>query len=114
MVHSACPLLADESFGSTNSSAQGNLTTSSGGGLGSMMGGVVGGDSGWKFFNEGSSPMEDGVTVLFNMNQHALVVQKIYLSLETLYIYMFYDLLSCELIITRIFVLIYDVPCFTY
>ncbi|KAM0845517.1 hypothetical protein ACQ4PT_056320 [Festuca glaucescens] len=75
MVHSACPLLADESFGSTNSSTQGNLTTSSGGGLGSMMGGVVGGDSGWKFFNEGSSPMEDGVTVLFNMHQHALVVR---------------------------------------
>ena len=53
---------------------QGNLTTSSSGGLGSMMGGVVGVDSGWKFFNEGSSPMEDGVTVMFIMHQHALVV----------------------------------------
>uniref|UniRef100_A0A453SZ63 Vacuolar protein sorting-associated protein 8 central domain-containing protein n=1 Tax=Aegilops tauschii subsp. strangulata TaxID=200361 RepID=A0A453SZ63_AEGTS len=54
---------------------QGNLTTSSSGGLGSMMGGVVGVDSGWKFFNEGSSPMEDGVTVMFIMHQHALVVR---------------------------------------
>uniref|UniRef100_A0ACD5Z2U5 Uncharacterized protein n=2 Tax=Avena sativa TaxID=4498 RepID=A0ACD5Z2U5_AVESA len=75
IVLSACPLLADESFGSSNSSTQGNLTTSSGSGLGSMMGGVVGGDSGWKFFNEGSSPMEDGVTVMFIMHQHALVVR---------------------------------------
>ena len=78
---SACPLLADESFGSSNSSTQGNLTTSSGSGLGSMMGGVVGGDSGWKFFNEGSSPVEDGVTVMFIMHQHALVVRMIYLIL---------------------------------
>ncbi|KAM3193759.1 hypothetical protein ACQJBY_070406 [Aegilops geniculata] len=78
IVLSACPLLADESFGSGNSSMQGNLTTSSSGGLGSMMGGVggvVGVDSGWKFFNEGSSPMEDGVTVMFIMHQHALVVR---------------------------------------
>lgn len=75
---SACPLVMDESFGFSNSSAQGNQTTSSSGGLGSMMGGVVGGvvgvDSGWKFFNEGSSPMEDGVVVMFIMHQHALVV----------------------------------------
>ncbi|CAM0947372.1 unnamed protein product [Alopecurus aequalis] len=75
IVLSACPLLADESLGSSNSSTQGNLTTSSGGGLGSMMGGVVGGDSGWKFFNEGSAPVEDGVTVMFIMHQHALVVR---------------------------------------
>ncbi|KAF0911591.1 hypothetical protein E2562_011213 [Oryza meyeriana var. granulata] len=79
IVLSACPLLVDESFGSSNSSTQGNLTTSSGGGLSSMMGGVVGGvvgvDSGWKFFNEGSSPMEDGVVVMFIMHQHALVVR---------------------------------------
>ncbi|KAE8804581.1 vacuolar protein sorting-associated protein 8 [Hordeum vulgare] len=75
IVLSACPLLADESCGSGNSSMQGNLTTSSSGGLGSMMGGVVGVDSGWKFFNEGSSPMEDGVTVMFIMHQHALVVR---------------------------------------
>ncbi|KAL5199338.1 hypothetical protein ABZP36_020541 [Zizania latifolia] len=79
IVLSACPLLVDESFGSSNTSAQGNLTMSSGGGLSSMMGGVVGGvvgvDSGWKFFNEGSSPMEDGVVVMFIMHQHALVVR---------------------------------------
>uniref|UniRef100_A0A0D9VBL8 RING-type domain-containing protein n=1 Tax=Leersia perrieri TaxID=77586 RepID=A0A0D9VBL8_9ORYZ len=79
IVLSACPLLVDESFGSSNSSTQGNLATSSGGGLSSMMGGVVGGvvgvDSGWKFFNEGSSPMEDGVVVMFIMHQHALVVR---------------------------------------
>ncbi|EMS47517.1 Vacuolar protein sorting-associated protein 8-like protein [Triticum urartu] len=75
IVLSACPLLADESFGSGNSSTQGNLPTSSSGGLGSMMGGVVGVDSGWKFFNEGSSPLEDGVTVMFIMHQHALVVR---------------------------------------
>jgi vacuolar protein sorting-associated protein 8 len=68
IVLSACPLLANESFGS------GNQTTSSSGGHGSMMGGVVGVDSRWKFFNEGSSPMEDGVTVMFIMHQHALVV----------------------------------------
>ena len=78
---SACPLLADESFGSGNSSMQGNLTTSSSGGLGSMMGGVVGVDSRWKFFNEGSSPMEDGVTVMFIMHQHALVVWVIYFTI---------------------------------
>ncbi|KAF7104037.1 hypothetical protein CFC21_104966 [Triticum aestivum] len=69
IVLSACPLLANESFGS------GNQTTSSSGGHGSMMGGVVGVDSRWKFFNEGSSPMEDGVTVMFIMHQHALVVR---------------------------------------
>ncbi|CAL5060601.1 unnamed protein product [Urochloa decumbens] len=79
IVLSACPLLVDESFGFSNSSSQGNQTTSSsGGGLGSMMGGVVGGvvgvDSGWKFFNE-SSTVEDGVVVMFIMHQHALVVR---------------------------------------
>ncbi|CAD6252061.1 unnamed protein product [Miscanthus lutarioriparius] len=79
IVLSACPLVMDESFGFSNSSAQGNQTTSSSGSLGSMMGGVVGGvvgvDSGWKFFNEGSSPMEDGVVVMFIMHQHTLVVR---------------------------------------
>ncbi|KAL6629749.1 hypothetical protein ACP70R_029514 [Stipagrostis hirtigluma subsp. patula] len=79
IVLSACPLLVDESFGFSNSSAQGNQTATSGGGLGSMMGGVVGGvvgvDSGWKFFNESSSPLEDGVVVMFIMHQHALVVR---------------------------------------
>ncbi|TVU33578.1 hypothetical protein EJB05_25403, partial [Eragrostis curvula] len=78
VVLSACPLLVDESVGFSNTSAQANQTTSSGG-LGSMMGGVVGGvvggDSGWKFFNESSSPMEDGVVVMFIMHQHALVVR---------------------------------------
>ncbi|WVZ90880.1 hypothetical protein U9M48_037136 [Paspalum notatum var. saurae] len=79
IVLSACPLLVDESFGFSNSSAQGNQAISSSSGLGSMMGGVVGGvvgvDSGWKFFNEGSSPVEDGVVVMFIMHQHALVVR---------------------------------------
>ncbi|XP_039788000.1 uncharacterized protein LOC120654510 isoform X5 [Panicum virgatum] len=80
IVLSACPLLVDESFGFSNSSAQANQTTSSSGsGLGSMMGGVVGGvvgvDSGWKFFNESSSTVEDGVVVMFIMYQHALVVR---------------------------------------
>ncbi|PNT65776.1 hypothetical protein BRADI_3g02497v3 [Brachypodium distachyon] len=75
IVLSACPLLVDESLYSSNSSTQGNITSSSSGGLGSMMGGVVGVDSGWKFFNEGSSPVEDGVTVMFIMHQHALVVR---------------------------------------
>ncbi|XP_062224241.1 uncharacterized protein LOC133922777 [Phragmites australis] len=75
IVLSACPLLLDESFGFSNSSSQGNQITSSGGGFGSMMGGVVGVDSGWKFFNESSSPMEDGVVVMFVMHQHALVVR---------------------------------------
>ncbi|KAK3152034.1 hypothetical protein QOZ80_2BG0153450 [Eleusine coracana subsp. coracana] len=79
VVLSACPLLVDESVGFSGSSAQANQTTSSSGGLGSMMGGVVGGvvgvDSGWKFFNESSSPIEDGVVVMFIMHQHALVVR---------------------------------------
>ena len=84
---SACPLLVDESFGFSNSSAQANQTTSSSGsGLGSMMGGVVGGvvgvDSGWKFFNESSSTVEDGVVVMFIMHHHALVVRTSYI-LET-------------------------------
>jgi hypothetical protein len=38
------------------------------------VGGVVGVDSGWKFFNESSSTVEDGVVVMFIMHQHALVV----------------------------------------
>lgn len=79
IVLSACPLLVDDSFGFSNSSAQGNQTISPSGSLGSMMGGVVGGvvgvDSGWKFFNEGSSLVEDGVVVMFIMHQHALVVR---------------------------------------
>lgn len=37
------------------------------------MGGVVGGDSGWKLFNEGSSLVEEGV-VIFATHQTALVV----------------------------------------
>ena len=39
----------------------------------SMMGGVVGGDAGWKLFNEGSSLVEEGV-VVFVTHQTALVV----------------------------------------
>jgi hypothetical protein len=38
-----------------------------------MVGGVVGGDAGWKLFNEGSSLVEEGV-VVFVTHQTALVV----------------------------------------
>lgn len=41
--------------------------------LGSRMGGVVGGDAGWKLFNEASSFAEEGV-VIFVTHQTALVV----------------------------------------
>lgn len=43
--------------------------------IGGMMGGVVGGDAGWKLFNEGSSLVEEGV-VVFVTQQHVLVVWK--------------------------------------
>jgi len=41
--------------------------------ISSMVGGVVGGDAGWKLFNEGSSLVEEGV-VVFVTHQTALVV----------------------------------------
>ncbi|KAK7275442.1 hypothetical protein RIF29_16559 [Crotalaria pallida] len=65
LVLSASPLLSDEFSGSAS------LSTSS---LSSMMGGVVGGDAGWKLFNEGSSLAEEGV-VVFVTYQTALVVR---------------------------------------
>ncbi|XP_031251024.1 vacuolar protein sorting-associated protein 8 homolog [Pistacia vera] len=75
VVLSASPLLFDESCGGAlpSSHSQGNsaATTSS---IGSMMGGVVGADAGWKLFNEGSSLVEEGV-VIFVTHQTALVVR---------------------------------------
>lgn len=53
-------------------SSQGNASLSSSS-IGNMMGGVVGGDTGWKLFNEGSSMAEEGV-VIFVTHQTALVV----------------------------------------
>ncbi|XP_012083104.1 vacuolar protein sorting-associated protein 8 homolog isoform X2 [Jatropha curcas] len=72
-VLSASPLLYDESFGGTLPSSQGNASLSSSS-IGNMMGGVVGGDAGWKLFNEGSSMVEEGV-VIFVTHQTALVVR---------------------------------------
>lgn len=71
-VLSASPLLLDESSGSSLMSSQGNATGSTSS-IGSMMGGVVGGDAGWKLFSEGSSLVEEGV-VIFVTHQTALVV----------------------------------------
>ncbi|OIW02356.1 hypothetical protein TanjilG_08503 [Lupinus angustifolius] len=65
LVLSASPLLSDEFSGSAS------IPASS---LSSMMGGVVGGDAGWKLFNEGSSFVEEGV-VVFVTYQTALVVR---------------------------------------
>ncbi|KAJ9681025.1 hypothetical protein PVL29_020099 [Vitis rotundifolia] len=72
-VLSASPLLLDESSGSSLMSSQGNATGSTSS-IGSMMGGVVGGDAGWKLFSEGSSLVEEGV-VIFVTHQTALVVR---------------------------------------
>ena len=69
---SASPVLFDEFSGGASLSSQGNNAVSSSS-LGSMMGGVVGGDAGWKLFNEGSSLAEEGV-VIFVTHQAALVV----------------------------------------
>ncbi|KAK6285862.1 hypothetical protein POUND7_012041 [Theobroma cacao] len=69
-VLSASPLLFDDSCGSTLMTSQGNATSS----IGSKMGGVVGGDAGWKLFAEGSSLVEEGV-VIFVTYQTALVVR---------------------------------------
>lgn len=51
--------------------SQGNVTSTSS--IGSKVGGVVGGDAGWKLFAEGSSMAEEGV-VIFVTYQTALVV----------------------------------------
>ncbi|KAK9279894.1 hypothetical protein L1049_013577 [Liquidambar formosana] len=73
IVLSASPLLFDEFYGGALMSSQGNgmVSTSS---IGSMMGGVVGGDAGWKLFSEGSTLVEEGV-VVFVTHQTALVVR---------------------------------------
>lgn len=73
IVLSASPLLFDESCGGAPLSSQGNSTASASS-IGSMMGGVVGSDAGWKLFNEGSSLVEEGV-VIFVTYQTALVVR---------------------------------------
>ncbi|XWS31978.1 hypothetical protein CRYUN_Cryun23aG0121200 [Craigia yunnanensis] len=72
-VLSASPLLFDYSCGSTLVASQGNATFSTSS-IGSKMGGVVGGDAGWKLFAEGSSLVEEGV-VLFVTYQTALVIR---------------------------------------
>ncbi|KAF4366492.1 hypothetical protein F8388_003730 [Cannabis sativa] len=72
-VLSASPLFFDESFGGASLSSQGNAVGPASS-IGSMMGGVVGGDAGWKLFNEGSSMVEEGV-VVFVTYQTALVVR---------------------------------------
>ncbi|XP_010522886.1 PREDICTED: vacuolar protein sorting-associated protein 8 homolog isoform X2 [Tarenaya hassleriana] len=73
-VLSASPL-SDEFCGSPLVSSQGNTAVPSSS-IASMMGGVVGVDSGWKLFNEGSSSVEEGV-VIFVTYQTALVVKLI-------------------------------------
>ncbi|XP_004514922.1 uncharacterized protein [Cicer arietinum] len=73
LVLSASPLLSDEFGGSASSYSQGNTTVSASS-ISSMVGGVVGGDAGWKLFNEGSSLVEEGV-VVFVTHQTALVVR---------------------------------------
>ncbi|XP_028795790.1 vacuolar protein sorting-associated protein 8 homolog isoform X2 [Neltuma alba] len=73
LVLSASPLLSDEFSGSASSYSQGN-TLASTSSITSMMGGVVGGDAGWKLFNEGSSLIEEGV-VIFVTHQNILVVR---------------------------------------
>ncbi|XP_022757621.1 vacuolar protein sorting-associated protein 8 homolog isoform X2 [Durio zibethinus] len=72
-VLSASPLLFDDSCGSTLVTSQGNTTFSTSS-IGSKVGGVVGGDAGWKLFAEGSSMVEEGV-VIFVTYQTALVVR---------------------------------------
>ncbi|XP_027334306.1 vacuolar protein sorting-associated protein 8 homolog isoform X2 [Abrus precatorius] len=73
LVLSASPLLSDDFSGNASPYSQGN-TTASASSISSMMGGVVGGDAGWKLFNEGSSLVEEGV-VVFVTHQTALVVR---------------------------------------
>ncbi|KAK7389741.1 hypothetical protein VNO78_25031 [Psophocarpus tetragonolobus] len=73
LVLSASPLLFDDFSGSASPFTQGN-TSASASSISSMMGGVVGGDAGWKLFNEGPSLVEEGV-VVFVTHQTALVVR---------------------------------------
>ncbi|KAK6920419.1 Vacuolar protein sorting-associated protein 8, central domain [Dillenia turbinata] len=72
IVLSASPLLLDDFLGGTLFVSPANAPSASG--IGSMMGGVVGGDAGWKLFSEGSSLVEEGV-VIFATHQTALVVR---------------------------------------
>ncbi|KAJ4978653.1 hypothetical protein NE237_009433 [Protea cynaroides] len=77
IVLSASPLLVDDSFGGSMTSAHGNAAAPSNGignMVGGVVGGVVGGDAGWKLFNEGPSMVEEGV-VIFVTHQTALVVR---------------------------------------
>ncbi|KAK1369871.1 vacuolar protein sorting-associated protein 8-like [Heracleum sosnowskyi] len=66
----ASPLLSDDYSGGSVTSAQGSAVVNSSS-IGSMMGGVVGGD--WKLF-EGPSVVEEGV-VIFVSHQSALVAK---------------------------------------
>ncbi|QCE02488.1 Vacuolar protein sorting-associated protein 8 [Vigna unguiculata] len=72
LVLSASPLLFDDFSGSASPFSQGNTSTPASS-ISSMMG-VVGGDAGWKLFNESSSLLEEGV-VVFVTHQTALVVR---------------------------------------
>lgn len=74
-VLSASPLIFDEINGGALLLSHGN-TTGSSSSIGSMMGGVVGADAGWKLFNEGTSLIEEGV-VVFVTRQTVLVVRVI-------------------------------------
>ncbi|KAG5009010.1 hypothetical protein JHK87_017525 [Glycine soja] len=73
LVLSASPLLFDDFSGSASPYTQGN-TSAPASSISSMMGGVVGGDAGWKLFNEAPSLVEEGV-VVFVTHQTALVVR---------------------------------------
>ncbi|KAG9149694.1 hypothetical protein Leryth_012420 [Lithospermum erythrorhizon] len=68
----AVPLISSEIHSGTSVPSQGSNAVSTGG-LSSRMGGVVGGDSGWKLF-DGSSTIEEGV-VIFVTHQSALVAK---------------------------------------
>ncbi|ONK64159.1 uncharacterized protein A4U43_C07F22710 [Asparagus officinalis] len=75
VVLSASPLFIGDLHGSASTTAQGNSTISNSA-LGSIVGGGVGGEVGWKLFNEGSSMVEEGL-VIFVTHQNALVVRLI-------------------------------------
>ncbi|PKA59981.1 hypothetical protein AXF42_Ash009665 [Apostasia shenzhenica] len=68
----ACPIVMDNTQDAGSSSAQGHPSTSVV--LGRKVGGVVGGETGWKLFNGNPSIVEEGV-VLFATHQNALVVR---------------------------------------
>ncbi|KAK4743512.1 hypothetical protein SAY87_001513 [Trapa incisa] len=73
IVLSASPLIFDEFTGGASLLSHG-ITSGSNSSIGSMMGGVVGADAGWKLFNEGNSLIEEGV-VVFVTRQTVLVVR---------------------------------------